>query len=416
MRPRKNGIRMVNKTSMIDPLDFPEIVFGICSPIGVDNRIITEIISAEMRYYNYSSHKIKITDKMKDIKVVGMELKERPITDKYDTYIKYANKIRELFGIPSALSALSCVAIRNKRREINLSMGKDAKSYLEKTCYIIDQLKRPEEVSLLRQVYGRLFILISVYSDESRRLQAVSNRIAADLGDGRPTEEDLSSARILMARDQEEGEVTSGQRLRDAFALADIFVDIDGREGAQNAVGRFLRGFFGSNAISPTRDEYGMYAAKGAALRSMDLSRQVGAAIFTADGEVITQGCNEVPKAGGGTYWSGDQNDFRDYVQGKDENERIKRSLLIDVVKALWRGGFLKGEDGDERALIERVVDESYVKGSPIRDAQLMDLLEFGRIIHAEMSAICDAARVGRSVKDAVLYCTTFPCHICSSI
>jgi hypothetical protein len=30
------------------------------------------------------------------------------------------------------------------------------------------------------------------------------------------------------------------------------------------------------------------------------------------------------------------------------------------------------------------------------------------------MSAICDAARTGRSLKDAVLYCTTFPCHMCA--
>jgi hypothetical protein len=43
-----------------------------------------------------------------------------------------------------------------------------------------------------------------------------------------------------------------------------------------------------------------------------------------------------------------------------------------------------------------------------------MDALEYGRIIHAEMSAISDAARLGRSTKNAVLYTTTFPCHMCA--
>ena len=43
-----------------------------------------------------------------------------------------------------------------------------------------------------------------------------------------------------------------------------------------------------------------------------------------------------------------------------------------------------------------------------------MDALEYGRIIHAEMSAICDAARTGRSTKRATLFCTTFPCHMCA--
>ena len=49
-----------------------------------------------------------------------------------------------------------------------------------------------------------------------------------------------------------------------------------------------------------------------------------------------------------------------------------------------------------------------------IRKSKVMDLLEFGRIIHAEMSAITDAARLGIEIKQATLYCTTFPCHICA--
>jgi tRNA(Arg) A34 adenosine deaminase TadA len=43
-----------------------------------------------------------------------------------------------------------------------------------------------------------------------------------------------------------------------------------------------------------------------------------------------------------------------------------------------------------------------------------MDALEYSRVVHAEMNAICDAARVGRSLQDASLYCTTFPCHMCA--
>ena len=43
-----------------------------------------------------------------------------------------------------------------------------------------------------------------------------------------------------------------------------------------------------------------------------------------------------------------------------------------------------------------------------------MDLTEYGRVVHAEMLAITDAARLGRSVKGATLYCTTFPCHNCT--
>jgi deoxycytidylate deaminase len=43
-----------------------------------------------------------------------------------------------------------------------------------------------------------------------------------------------------------------------------------------------------------------------------------------------------------------------------------------------------------------------------------MELTEYGRVVHAEMSAICDAARLGRPLKNMILFCTTFPCHNCT--
>lgn len=35
-------------------------------------------------------------------------------------------------------------------------------------------------------------------------------------------------------------------------------------------------------------------------------------------------------------------------------------------------------------------------------------------MVHAEMHAISQAAMIGRPVKGATLYCTTYPCHICA--
>jgi deoxycytidylate deaminase len=49
-----------------------------------------------------------------------------------------------------------------------------------------------------------------------------------------------------------------------------------------------------------------------------------------------------------------------------------------------------------------------------VRDSQVMDIIEFGRIIHAEMSAISDAARLGRATLHGTLFSTTFPCHMCA--
>ncbi len=158
-----------------------------------------------------------------------------------------------------------------------------------------------------------------------------------------------------------------------------------------------------------------MYLAKSAALRSSDLSRQVGAAIFRTSGEVITLGCNEVPKAGGGTYWCGDPADKRDFVAGFDPNERRKIEILVDFLHRLKIGKHLSQD--------LQVIDEPYeickallanTGKNGLAESQIMGLLEFGRIIHAEMSAICDASRKGLAIEGATLYATTFPCHICA--
>ena len=143
------------------------------------------------------------------------------------------------------------------------------------------------------------------------------------------------------------------------------------------------------------------------------MSACYGAAIMSGPGEVITMGCNEVPKAGGGTYWADDPNDDRDYKRGLDENDRIKRGVLADVVRRLLEGDLVKTDLSVDQ-LVDKVLEDVARKGSAIREAELMDLLEFGRIIHAEMHALCDAARLGKSVKGATLYSNVFPCHICA--
>ncbi|MCA1458854.1 hypothetical protein I6F35_37960 [Bradyrhizobium sp. BRP22] len=49
-----------------------------------------------------------------------------------------------------------------------------------------------------------------------------------------------------------------------------------------------------------------------------------------------------------------------------------------------------------------------------LASSAVLDLTEFGRVVHAEMCAIWDAARLGRSVRCGTLYVTTFPCHNCT--
>jgi deoxycytidylate deaminase len=204
--------------------------------------------------------------------------------------------------------------------------------------------------------------------------------------------------RIVQIDDNELSNI-HGQRVAKIFHDADFIINTDAERSVEDQVFRFCELLFGSNKLSPTRLEYGMYLAKAAALRTLDLSRQVGAAIFSPSGEVVTLGSNEVPKAGGGSYWCDESYDDRDYARGYDPNDQRKRENLFALLRTIG-----KTEQEAEKLLSEDAV----------RDSQIMEALEYGRVVHAEMSALTDAARLGVSVKGATIYCTTFPCHMCA--
>jgi deoxycytidylate deaminase len=149
----------------------------------------------------------------------------------------------------------------------------------------------------------------------------------------------------------------------------------------------------------------------------LDLSRQVGAAIFGPDCDVIALGCNEVPRAGGGTYWPGGE-DHRDYAIGYDSNQKVRddmtRDALVRLQRSHWLNERLSNLSPDE--LVAQAFDSTPEGDPPLRDAMIRDVIEYGRMVHAEMNALADAARFRRSTIGATLYCTTMPCHMCAKL
>ena len=49
-----------------------------------------------------------------------------------------------------------------------------------------------------------------------------------------------------------------------------------------------------------------------------------------------------------------------------------------------------------------------------IRGSLVGNVTEYGRMVHAEMNAMSDAARLGRSLKGSTIFVTTYPCHNCA--
>lgn len=257
---------------------------------------------------------------------------------------------------------------------------------------------------------------MSVYSPRLNRVEVLS-KIIGKSHKTSAKEKFRSEAERLVQKDEKEIDNEFGQNVRDTFPLADIFVRMSHESEMRVQICRFVEIIFGHPSRTPTRDELGMFYARAAALRSADLSRQVGSAITVGDGDIVAVGCNEVPKATGGFYWEGDKKDYRDFQIGYDSSTLMKHEILSELFHILQDSEILhpdlkeiKPDELMEQSLYGAIREKKAI----FKDARISSIIEYGRIVHAEMAAITDAARRGISVESATLYCTTFPCHLCA--
>jgi deoxycytidylate deaminase len=92
----------------------------------------------------------------------------------------------------------------------------------------------------------------------------------------------------------------------------------------------------------------------------------------------------------------------------------MKQEIMAEIFEKLQATGWLSADLKDLQA--DELANKALYEGDapPLKGTRAASILEFGRMVHAEMFAISDAARRGLSVLRATLYCTTFPCHMCA--
>jgi cytidine deaminase len=306
----------------------------------------------------------------------------------------------------AALAVLAIQFVRNKVR--SEQTGSDH-TPIERQAFVFRSLKHPKEIQTLRETYGPAFFLIGAYSSKETRTENLARKIAGSEVT-EPLPEHRRDAQELIARDENESGVEFGQAVRDSFPQADVFVDISRpRKEVRAALDRFIELVFGYPFHTPTRAEYGMFHAYASALRSSAMGRQVGAALCNAEGDVIALGTNEVPKAFGGQYWGDENEDRRDFQVGVDSNDEIKRQNIAEIIARLKSSQWLVPDIAGRES--NSLVGEAV---GILRGTRVLSPIEYGRAVHAEMSAIMDAARRGVSVRGATLYTSTFPCHECA--
>lgn len=276
----------------------------------------------------------------------------------------------------------------------------------KRRAYILDSIRHPAEVELLRNVYQSAFVLIGIVCDEEVRLARIQQKYR-DAGE--------RNARLFMERDAK-APTKYGKRVSDAFHMADIFLDNSTDrstpDGTKNRhwkipeqLRRLVKIITHSEVVRPTLAETAMYVAHGAQMRSACLSRQVGAALIDPHGNLLATGTNEVPKAGGGLYGEAiDADEPRDhrcaYQHQYCSSTREQNALIDELVAILVEA---------KATSVAPDVLQALLKGS-----RVSQLLEFSRAVHAEMDALLRAGRTGTSTVGTRMFVTTYPCHYCA--
>lgn len=360
-----------------------ELVIGIVRPLGTDSSGVVECIRDSLQGFNYSVEFIKVSRQ-----ILCDFADESSFKNEYDRisyYMDLGNKIRKE-------TKDSSILMKGVSKYIYENYHINNQNPSRRVAYIVESIKHPEEVDFLRRTYGDGFHLIGIsdsYENREKylmRRKRMSNKKAIE----------------LLERDDNDKE-KNGQHTRDVYQQADYFINAGEKKAEIEAsVFRLLDLLFGASFITPTFEEYAMFRAYVASLRSADLSRQIGAVVATPEHEIIAEGVNDCPKAFGGLYWPYYKNgEFRDDEGGRDY------TLKYDTNKK------------EQAILIENILETLELEKSEenirkVKAAGVGALTEFGRVVHSEMEALMMCARNNVSTRGCEMYVTTFPCHNCA--
>lgn len=399
----------------------PELVIALCGPIGSPLHESSDQIKRSLDEFGYEGVQIRLSELIRinaDLVIVTIDKSSR--FSEINSLINAGDELRKKHGndVLAKLAIAKIGADRTKTYgEFNdkaneSSVSAENKIRAHRICHIIDSVKNIDELKLLRLIYGDALIAIGVFSP----LEIRKNNLS------RPGQ--FSEEEIIKLIDTDSGEEFShGQSVRDTFPLCDFFLRVDFQVNGADAtkavaqmvekLHRFFNLLFHSMIVSPSQEENAMYAAASASRNSACLSRQVGAAVTSSGGELLSIGWNDVPNSGGGLYGKPrltaplktPSTDKRCYALtgAKCHNDVEKRSIAVKVIESLINTGVISS--GNKEIAINSILSDSRIK----------DLIEFSRAVHAEMHAILGASRVaGDRILNGKIFVTTYPCHSCA--
>lgn len=380
-----------DSSHVLDSTYTDEIVIALCGQLGTDLKFIEKTLyDCLTEDYGYDCEEISLSSYIFEKKGT------LPPKNAYERIVKgmeLGNQLREEFSThilaDYAIQHISDTRIQ-ETKQTDLEKGKFQS---RRKCFIINSLKHPAEYRQLQKTYENAFYLLGIFSPYEDRYKSLQKEFH---------KKDCDKIDTLINRDTAE-DMQNGQKVEDVFVHADYFIRTSSEAtDVTEKINYFLTLLFDYGVNTPTLDERAMYQATSAGANSACLSRQVGACITDADGNILSIGWNDVPSFGGGVYQRGKSEDERCYNTGGCANTLRKEKIVNTITSILLK---------------ENIIDENRVEDTAkiLKKNGFKDLIEFARSIHAEMHAIIVGSQnTARKMIGGKLYCTTYPCHNCA--
>lgn len=395
-----------------------EVVIGLVSPMGCNKDLFLSTIKKNFEKRDYLVKTITVTDLLYK--------SEKKYPDSFSIFCK----MQLCSGLRLNYRGFIAALIINEIKHIRSNETNN-----DNIVYIVDQLKNEAEYEILNHVYGVNYLQVSLFSNYYERdknikkklssdnislenFEAPNSEVFNDLFLDKICHESIDISKIksklsnndyplikqyrdqilndcshmLIEKDNKDIDVThkdSGQQIAALFHKSHYFINVDSPKSILVAeVEKFTDQFFGSYKEYPTQDEFGMSIAYQASFRSnFPGDRHIGASIIAENGEVISLGSIRAPSSSSNPTLSHQDSITEGYTYYYNRIEKWKAEL----------------EEAD-----------CNIKSKEDIRSFLKDSIDFHPCTHAEIAAIIDAAKLGTSVKNATLYTTTFPCHLCA--
>jgi len=244
---------------------------------------------------------------------------------------------------------------------------------------VVKSIRNHYEVKEFRDTFHNDFILLNIDSDEETRY-------------ARCIEKDKYTRRIDFdyddERDSGENQPEHGQHVRLCVDRADVVINnLSLIEDLHKKVERYLKLIANPGAERPNPCETNMRMAFEQTRQSLCLKRGIGA-VITDNGRVIANGYNGTPEKVASCISL--NSCYKDHAKECEGCGTPFQAILRVCIKC----------------------------GRPIEQKRVAELeknLDLCRGVHGEERAILQVAKKGgASLKDTVLYTTTFPCLLCA--